>query len=233
MGLEHVRDRVDLVPDAAAAFRRANAQVQDEFGRDIDVNRTSTPWSVQLGMYNAWNLYVASGYNKAFYPGHSKAVHPSESFHVYDERTGKGGNALDSDDWVNARIEAILAENGFIRNRLYVPNERHHFEYLRDRDRNYGKPASGGNSVEDDMFTDDDRERQKNIENALTRLSGVVGGTAEGTKVVDHLRKLRDLIDRLTKVLGGSIKEDGTLNGDTVVARLREIRDELAKIDKS
>ncbi|MES2866289.1 MAG: hypothetical protein V4703_05965, partial [Actinomycetota bacterium] len=74
------------------------------------------------------------------YPGHSKAVHPSESFHV-------SGLALDSDDRSNPRIVQILAENGFIRNRLYVPNEQHHFEYIRSEDKNYGKPASGGNAT--------------------------------------------------------------------------------------
>ena len=73
-------------------------------------------------------------------PHNSKAVHPSESFHVQ-------GVALDSDDWRIPRIVAILAENGFIRNRLHVPNERHHFEYLRAFDKNYGRPASSGSGI--------------------------------------------------------------------------------------
>ncbi|MFJ4997100.1 hypothetical protein ACIP5T_03040 [Microbacterium sp. NPDC088619] len=84
-------------------------------------------------MFINWGRYVAG---KGPYPGHSKAVHPSESFHV-------AGVALDSDDWRIPRIVEILAENGFIRNRLHVPNENHHFEWLRNRDQNYGKPIGG------------------------------------------------------------------------------------------
>ena len=136
---EKIRNGVEFTPDAAAAFRRAEAQVRKEFGRGIDVNSTYRSWDTQLKMYNDWNRYVRSGYNSAYYPGHSKALHPSDplAFHVK-------GTALDSDDWTNARIREILAQNGFIRNRLYVPNENHHFEYIRSSDRNYGKPTSGG-----------------------------------------------------------------------------------------
>lgn len=131
--IETVRPGVQFTPDAAAAFRRAEAQVQRELGRGIDANSTYRSWSQQMSMYNAWNAYAAG---RGPYPGHSKAVHPSESFHV-------SGLALDSDDWRNARIVQILADNGFIRNRLYVPNEEHHFEYIRSRDKNYGKTAGG------------------------------------------------------------------------------------------
>lgn len=132
--IETVRSGVQFTPDAAAAFRRAEAQVRAEFGRNIDVNSTYRSWATQMAMYTAWNAYAAG---RGPYPGHSKAVHPSESFHVQ-------GVALDSDDWVNARIVAILAENGFIRNRLHVPGEKHHFEWIRSQDKNYGRPASGG-----------------------------------------------------------------------------------------
>ena len=128
--IETVRPGVQFVPDAAAAFRRSNAQVRIEFGRDIDVNSTFRSPELQLQMHFA-SLAYRNGTGP--YPGHSWAVHPKDSFHV-------AGTALDSDDWTIARIVAILAENGFIRNRLYVPGENHHFEWLRDRDRNYGKP---------------------------------------------------------------------------------------------
>lgn len=136
--IEKIRPGVEFTPDAAAAFRRADAQVRKEFGRGIDVNSTYRSWATQLKMYNAWQAY-ASG--RGPYPGHSKALHPSDplAFHVK-------GTALDSDDWTSDRIRAILAQNGFIRNRLYVPNENHHFEYIRSSDKNYGKPTSGGAS---------------------------------------------------------------------------------------
>lgn len=134
--IETIRPGVQFTPEAAAAFRRAEAQVRAEFGRDIDVNSTYRSWAKQMSMYLAWMLYVASGYLWSKYPGHSKAVHPSQSFHV-------AGIALDSDDWRIPRIVQILADNGFIRNRLDVPNENHHFEYIRARDKHYGKPTGG------------------------------------------------------------------------------------------
>lgn len=140
---ERIRPGVEFVPDAAAAFRRAEAQVIDEFGRPIDVNSTYRSRSTQLRMYNAWNRYVQSGYNPAYYPGHSKALHPDDPLAFHTK-----GEAVDSDDWVNDRIVEILAENGFIRNRLDVPNEQHHFEYIRARDTNYGKKV-------DDVSADD------------------------------------------------------------------------------
>lgn len=150
--IETIRPGVQFTPEAAAAFRRAEAHVRAEFGRDIDVNSTYRSWTKQMEMHTAWVRYVASGFRPSLYPGHSKAVHPSESFHV-------SGTAMDSDDWVNARIVEILADNGFIRNRLSVPNEQHHFEYIRARDKNYGKTASGGGqSEEDDMTPEQDKK---------------------------------------------------------------------------
>lgn len=129
--IEEIRPGVQFIPEAAAAFRRAEAQTQREFSRNIDVNSTYRSRSKQLSMFNAWQAYVGG---RGPYPGHSKALHPDDplAFHV-------AGTALDSDDWRNARIVQILAENGFIRNRLYVPNEEHHFEWIRSRDKNYGK----------------------------------------------------------------------------------------------
>lgn len=224
--IETIRPGVQFTPEAASAFRRAEAQVQSEFGRNIDVNSTYRDRDLQLRMYNAWQAYIRGA---GPYPGHSKALHPDDPLAFHTK-----GTALDSDDWVNGRVVEILAENGFIRNRLYVPNERHHFEYLRDRDRNYGKPASGGNSVEDDMFTDEDRDRQKRIEAALVRQADLLGGSVDsGTKVFDLLRSINSAVVRLTKVLGGSVKTDGNLNGDNVITRLRKIGDKLSEKDKS
>lgn len=137
--IETVRPGVQFVPDAAAAFRRAEAQVQEEFGRNIGVNSTYRSWDQQMSMYDAWNAYVG-GWGP--YPGHSKAIHPMYSRHT-------GGTALDSSDWGNARIRQILADNGFIRNQLHVPNEEHHFEYIRSKDKNYGKEIDMPLSSED------------------------------------------------------------------------------------
>ena len=134
--VETVRPGVQFIPDAAAAFRRANTQVRAEFGRDIDVNSTYRSRELQMRMHLA---SVAWQNGTGPYPGHSWATHPDDSFHV-------AGTALDSDDWIYARIVTILAENGFIRNRLYVKGENHHFEWLRFRDQNYGKPIPATSS---------------------------------------------------------------------------------------
>lgn len=142
--IEQVRPGVEFTPAAADAFRRAEGQVLSKLGRRIDVNSTYRSWAEQMKMFIDWQNYIHYG---GPYPGHSKAVHPSESFHV-------SGLALDSDDWTNPTVLSVLAENGFIRNRLYVPNEQHHFEYIESRDQNKGKPSGGGNvvgEIEDDM----------------------------------------------------------------------------------
>ena len=130
--IEWIRDGVGFTPEAAAAFRRAEAHVRAEFGRDIDVNSTYRDWDKQLAMYNAWQAYITG---RGPYPGHSKALHPSDPLAFHTK-----GLALDSDDWRNARIVQILAEHGFIRNRIYVKNEQHHFEYLRDHDKHINDP---------------------------------------------------------------------------------------------
>lgn len=135
--VETVRPGVVFIPEAAAAFRRADAQVYAEFGRGIDVNSTYRSWADQMVMFTNWEKWIQG---KGPRPAHSKAVHPSESFHV-------AGTALDSDDWRVPRIVAILAENGFIRNRLHVPGEQHHFEYIRALDRNRGKPTPTGTTI--------------------------------------------------------------------------------------
>lgn len=133
--IETVRPGVQFTPEAAAAFRRAEAQVRAEFRRDIDSNSTWRDWDLQLRMYNAWIAHING---RGPHPGHSKALHPADPLAFHTK-----GIALDSDDWRNARIVQILAENGFIRNRLDVPNENHHFEWIRSRDTNYGKPVPG------------------------------------------------------------------------------------------
>ncbi|MFS6529700.1 hypothetical protein V8Z69_07480 [Microbacterium aurugineum] len=126
--IDTIRPGVQFTPDAAKAYRRAEAQL----GRDIDTNSTLRARATQLRMYNAWQAYVTG---RGPYPGHSKALHPDDPLAFHTK-----GTALDSDDWTDPKVVAVLAENGFIRNRLYIKGEEHHFEYLRDRDRNYGKP---------------------------------------------------------------------------------------------
>lgn len=144
MSIVTIREGVQFEEDAAYAFMRAEHQL----GRQIDVNSTWRPREVQLAMYEAWQRYLRGGPH----PGHSKALHPDDplAFHTT-------GLALDSDDWTNAHVVAVLAEHGFVRNRLYVANEQHHFEYLAHRDQHQGE----------DMFTDEDRKKLDNVYAAI------------------------------------------------------------------
>lgn len=155
--IETVRPGVQFTPEAAAAFRRAEAQVREEFGRNIDVNSTWRNWDLQLSMYNAWQSFITG---RGPYPGHSKALHPADPLAFHTK-----GTALDSDDWVNARIVAILADHGFIRNRLHVPGEQHHFEYIRDRDNHRGEPISAGGATAPRLLSEEDHMKFLHIDN--------------------------------------------------------------------
>lgn len=182
-----VRPGVQFTPPAAAAFRRSEAQVQKEFDRQIDVNSTYRSRAQQLAMYEAWQRYLRGGP----WPGHSKALHPDDplAFHVT-------GEALDSDDWTNKRIVQILGENGFIRNRLYVPNEQHHFEYVESLDQNKNKPSGSGNTVgseEDDMGVYVSPDKNKTVywwsttRQRLTKLSAAERDVVVGGKSLPEL----------------------------------------------
>ena len=223
LAVETIRPGVQFVPDAAAAFRRADAQVRAEFGRGIGVNSTYRDWDTQLGMWRAWNLYAAG---KGPYPGHSKAVHPSESFHV-------SGLALDSDDWTNERIVFILADNGFIRNRLYVPNENHHFEYIRARDNHYGQPAaSGAGGIEDDMTP----EQEKKLNETHAMLSQVIDylGARGGmnTKTPDTIGARIERIEAQTQETRDYLGARGGMNTrtpDSIGAKIDQLVARLPK----
>lgn len=236
--IETIRPGVQFTPEAASAFRRAEAQVQAEFGRDIDTNSTYRDRDVQLRMYNAWQAYVRGA---GPYPGHSKALHPDDPLAFHTK-----GTALDSDDWVNSRIVDILAENGFIRNRLYVPNERHHFEYLRDRDRNYGQPASGGNSTEEDMVNVSEEQLKILLEGATAAINTreLTGGSITNSdRVIPLLRKAVKAAEATfpnasgaRAILGGSIADrdgDGKQDEPGVISRLRTILAVVQQIAKS
>lgn len=205
-----IRDGVGFTPPAASAFVRANTQVRDEFGRDIDVNSTYRDWDTQL----AWHLAsVAYKNGRGPYPGHSWAVHPSESFHV-------AGTALDSDDWVHARIVEILADNGFIRNRLHVPGEQHHFEYIQARDKFYGQPA-GIALEEDDMFTDEDRKMLREAHDAALWSKKRIGGTSSGVTIAEALGKILTVAEWIKTRVGG-----------TTIGKFQTVTDILGRIVK-
>lgn len=189
--IDQIRPGCAFVPDAANAFRRANNQVRAEFGRDIDVNSTYRSWADQMRMFINWNKYVAG---VAGHPGHSKAVHPDESFHVT-------GLALDSDDWVHPRIVQILADNGFIRNRLHIPNEKHHFEYIRSRDNHYGEPITAGNNVTPPVTEEDDDMLALLIDGVHKCTLGI--GTFSHMIGTDNPDRIKDIVrsdDKYTEI---------------------------------
>lgn len=152
-----IRPGVQFEASAAAAFRRLEAAWFVLTGELVSTNSTYRSWAQQMRMHLAWQAYVAG---RGPHPGHSKAVHPSESFHV-------SGTAFDSDLWRNHRFVALAAEHGFIRNRLHVPNEQHHFEYLRDRDQHLGQ-AAGGDAQPLPAFEETEEDMARNTMYATT-----------------------------------------------------------------
>lgn len=128
--IDWVRAGVGFTPEAAASFRRAEA----DLGRWIDVNSTYRDYNRQLSMWRAWNAYVAG---TGPYPGHSRALHPDASMHCK-------GLALDSDDWRTPGFISFMAERGWIRTAASDPTEQHHFEYQAWRDMHRGRPSGGG-----------------------------------------------------------------------------------------
>lgn len=126
--IETIRPGVQFTPEAAASFRRAEA----DLGRSIDVNSTYRSWATQLRMWNAWTAYIQG---RGPHPGHSRAIHPSLSRHV-------DGLGLDSDDWTRPGFNEFMAERGWIRVAANDPTERHHYEYQAHRDRHRNRPAT-------------------------------------------------------------------------------------------
>lgn len=127
--IETIRAGVQFTPEAAAAFRRLEAEWLRRVGRRVDVNSTYRDWDQQMAMYLAWEAWVAG---RGPRPNHSRAIHPSLSRHT-------SGTALDSDDWNVPGFIALAAEYGFIRTAAGDPTEQHHFEYQRWNDRHYGE----------------------------------------------------------------------------------------------
>lgn len=211
-----VRSGVEFTPDAAAAFRRAEAQVQAEFGRNIGVNSTYRSWDQQMSMYNAWNAYVNG---TGPYPGHSKAIHPMYSRHT-------GGTALDSSDWGNARIRQILANNGFIRNQLHVPNEEHHFEYIRARDTNYGKEIDMELSSKDVKRIAAEVVRQMSKSTLSKRVKAIYDSVRYGKKGV---RTHGDLTGAIMSEIGAQ-KNFRARNGGDATVNVKALAKELAPL---
>ena len=85
--------------------------------------------------------------------------------------------------------------------------------------------AGGGyspfNPEEDDMNADQDA-RLTRIEQQVDRLAQVVGGKVGGPTVFDYLRPLKSILERLSQVVGFSVK-NGAVSGGNVADRLRRI----------
>ncbi|MDF2826861.1 MAG: peptidase family [Mycobacterium sp.] len=138
MALTHIRtnsdgEEVQFRPDAAASFRRMEAQQ----GRRLDVNRTVVPYGVQMDLYRKRQ--------RGEYP--YPVAHPDYSNHVYRSDTD-GGNAWDTDergDW--------LEDNGWIAD---VAGEDWHREYRPNRDNHRNDPAPAGEANTTDHLTQGD-----------------------------------------------------------------------------
>jgi hypothetical protein len=179
------RTGVSLAPDAAASFRRAEA----DWGSQIGVNSAYRDYWLQLAMYTAWLAYVAGN---APYPGHSRAIHPDASMHCR-------GLAIDTPDWWRPGFLAFMADRGWIQILPNDPTERHHLEYQWWRDNHRNRPAPAGDSAtpfpqEDPMPTL--REIYEAVWHGFTFKSGRTPGqelVQQGTRLARLELQLADL----------------------------------------
>ncbi|MAP64053.1 MAG: hypothetical protein CMH34_09995 [Microbacterium sp.] len=145
MALEEIRPGVSFRPDAAASWRRVEAEI----GRELQTSRTSVDYDEQADLYA---LRQAGQYPYS-------VAHPDVSNHVYRSDTD-GGNAVDTDEWADPAVVAVLEDHGWWRPYL-PPNpivEQWHNDYdpARDNHRN-DTPAL----KEDDMILIESEETRK------------------------------------------------------------------------
>lgn len=125
-----LRPGVGYQPAAAASM----ARLERDLGREHDCNSSYRDYNTQLGMWRAWEAWVAGTGPR---PNHSRALHPDASMHCQ-------GLADDSDDWTTPGYIELAEEHGWIRTAADDPTERHHFEYQWWRDQHRNEPAGGG-----------------------------------------------------------------------------------------
>lgn len=174
-----IRPGVGYAPEAAASMLRVEA----ELGRPHQSNSSYRDYNKQLGMYRAWNAYVAGRGPK---PPHSRAIHPDVSKHCQ-------GLADDSNEWVDLDYRAVLADHGWIRTAASDLTERHHFEYQswRDSHRHEGVPSTSGQTPptspeeEDDMYTDEDRKRDNETRWLVGQMKPSVDEVLERAKRIE------------------------------------------------
>lgn len=177
--IEWVRDGVGFTPDAAASFRRAEA----DWGGAIRCNSTYRDWDEQMRMYLAWNAWVQGRGPK---PNHSRAVHPDESRHT-------SGIAFDTNLWTVPGFIKHMADHGWIRTAAWDPTEQHHFEYQWWNDNHRNDPAPAGQKEEDELMAAKDdiisnlTAKIAELRQAITDRRGVVVAWVGGTAwVLDH-----------------------------------------------
>lgn len=189
--LKRVRDNVMLVPDAADSFMRLEARV----GRLLDVNRTYADYYTQLRMYEAWQRYVNSGYNPAYKPNHSRALHPDSSSHPK-------GLGWDSDDWRTPGFIELAAEYGWIRTAANDPTEQHHFEYQYWRDQHRNEPVPAGGSSK--PFPQEPTEEEILMgakEDIIAAIGVAQRNVLSGVRREERFRKVSNL-DRTITIIG-------------------------------
>lgn len=145
MSLIRIRPGVQFRPDAAASFRRVEA----EAGRLLDVNRTVVSYDEQA------TLYARRLRGQYPYP----VAHPRYSNHVYRD-DDDGGNAWDTDergDW--------LDEHGWIAD---VPGEPWHREYRPGRDRHRFDPTPTTEPADQPEEEEDEMDYRPTVHGRLT-----------------------------------------------------------------
>lgn len=155
------------------------SRMEQAKGSQLDVNRSTVPRDVQMSMYKAWNAYANGAGPK---PNHGRAIHPDYSWHCVPI-----ARAVDTDDGVWIRNHP---QYGW---RFVVKDEKWHAQYYPELD----------TEKDDDMFTDEDRQRMINIDSNLNWLKERIGGS-----VVNADPSITQDIDWLKDAIGGTNKKE-------------------------
>lgn len=113
-------------PDAAASIIRVDAQL----GRTLQITEAGRTYERQAKLRADWEQRK---------PGAAFALPPDPPEGPSEHQSGE---AIDTDEWVNANVVRVLNDNGWFQTAI-KRGERWHFDYFRDRD----------NHLEDDMPT--------------------------------------------------------------------------------
>lgn len=207
-----------LHPLAAASLARVDAQFRSAFGRAADVNeawRSPEQADKNFAAYQAWLRYQAGKGPKV--PWAPIGLPAKDSVHCR-------GFAVDTDDTSPGQMLIWNLNGWFWTVYRWVDGvrtlvERWHLEYDPSRDKNQGAAlASGasGSQEEDDMYTQEDRDRDVSTAAKVTEIRTILYNVGLG--------QLAD-IDTRTAGIETKVTEVRKILYDAGLSRLGEILD--------